>query len=232
MTSLHVDIAKKHFAARHVLERVCFSAQPGEVLALLAPSGTGKTTTLRILLGLDRAFGGSVQRPAGRVGTVFQEPLLLPWLSVAENLRLVAPALSDDAIDRMLALAALDHAAARMPKELSLGMARRVSLARALAVAPALLVLDEPFASLDTRLAARLGRDITAHARAQGMITVMALHDLDQALAIADRILVLTGTAPATLGADMAARDAAAPAMRDRFGFLEPAAPEGVFRPG
>jgi NitT/TauT family transport system ATP-binding protein len=108
-----------------------------------------------------------------------------------------------------------------MPKELSLGMARRVSLARALAVAPGLLVMDEPFASLDARLGARLGRDITAHARSLGAIVVMATHDLDQALDIADRILVLSGTGPATLGADLHTAHATAPALRARFAFLQ-----------
>lgn len=218
---LHVAIEEKTYGTRPVLRGVQFAAAPGEVLALLAPSGTGKTTTLRIAMGLDRHFTGSVGRPAGRLGVVFQEPRLLPWLSVAANLRLVEPGLSDADIAAGLALAGLHDCAGTMPKQLSLGMARRVALARALAVRPALLVLDEAFASLDARLGAELAHAVAAHARATGAIVLMATHDLDQAHAIADRLLVLSGTWPATLGADLAADDTNTADLRARYGFLD-----------
>jgi NitT/TauT family transport system ATP-binding protein len=218
---LHVSIEAKTFGTHLVLRGVRFSAAPGEVLALLAPSGTGKTTTLRIAMGLDQAFSGTVQRPAGRLATVFQEPRLLPWLSVAANLRLVAPGLNDAEIAHTLALAGLQNNASSMPKQLSLGMARRVALARALAVRPALLVMDEPFVSLDAQLGARLGHDITTYARSIGAIVLMATHDLDQARAIADRLLVLSGTSPATLGADISSTAQTAAELRERFGFLD-----------
>ena len=225
---LELNLRAKTFGTRHVLAGIRFAAKPGEVLALLAPSGTGKTTTLRILLGLDKDFSGSVAVPRGRVGAVFQEPRLLPWLDVAANLRLVAPELRAVDIESFLHLAGFSDTAGLLPRALSLGMARRVALARALAVRPALLVMDEPFASLDTRLAAQLGRDITAHARTIGAVTVMATHDLEQALTIADRVLVLGGCAPATLSADLRAAETSAAAMRREFAFLdanEPAAP-------
>jgi NitT/TauT family transport system ATP-binding protein len=218
---LHVCIEAKTFGAHHVLRGVRFSAAPGEVLALLAPSGTGKTTTLRIAMGLDRTFAGAVQRPSGRLAAVFQEPRLLPWLSVAANLRLVAPGLSDADVAHTLALAGLQNNASSMPKQLSLGMARRVALARALAVRPALLVMDEPFASLDAQLGARLGQDVTTYARSIGAIVLMATHDLDQARAIADRLLVLSGTSPATLGADIPSAAQTGAELRNRFGFLD-----------
>ena len=200
---LTVDIEAKAYGSHNVLSRVHFTAVPGEVLALLAPSGTGKTTTLRIAMGLDRKFRGTVQRPAGRVGAVFQDARLLPWLSVGGQLRLVQPDLSDVDVERFLALAGLHDVTGHTPKQLSGGMAKRVALARALSVRPALLVLDEPFASLDDRLAAQLGQRITAHARDIGAIMLMATHDLQQAHAIADRLLVLSGTSPATLSADL-----------------------------
>jgi NitT/TauT family transport system ATP-binding protein len=218
---LRVSIELKSFRALDVLRGVHFTAAPGEVLALLAPSGTGKTTSLRIAMGLDRHFTGSVQRPAGRLGAVFQEPRLLPWLSVAANLRLVDPALSDADVGAWLAMAGLPDCADAMPKQLSLGMARRVALARALAVRPALLVLDEPFASLDARLGAALGHAVAAHARATGAIVLMATHDLDQALATADRLLVLSGTAPASMGADLLVSETNAVDLRARYGFLD-----------
>jgi NitT/TauT family transport system ATP-binding protein len=219
MMELRID--EKRYDGRAVLRDVRFTAAPGEVLALLAPSGTGKTTTLRIAMGLDTAFKGMVRRPPGALSCVFQEPRLLPWLDVAGNLRLVAPGLGSADIERLLSLAGLPGSAGLMPGALSLGMARRVSLARALAVRPSVLVLDEPFASLDARLAGRLSHAVAAEARAMGAITLMATHDLAQALDVSDRIIVFSGHAPATLEADLPARSFSAETLSFRFPFLE-----------
>jgi NitT/TauT family transport system ATP-binding protein len=211
--TLRVSIASKRFGARQVLTDLRFSAAPGEVLALLAPSGSGKTTALRIVLGLDRAFEGEVVRPPGPMGAVFQDPRLLPWLDVAANLRLVSPALGAADIDGLLALVGLEAARLRYPREISLGMARRVAIARALAVRPALLVLDEPFASLDPMLALGLSRAVIARARADGATVLLASHDLDQALAIADRIIILGGP-------DLRTNQTTAASLRAQFPFL------------
>jgi ABC-type nitrate/sulfonate/bicarbonate transport system ATPase subunit len=190
-------------ASRDVLRDVAFTAVPGEILTLFGPSGTGKTTTLRIVLGLDQDYAGSVRRPPGRAGVVFQEPLLLPWLTVADNIRLVArPGDPAPDVDALLDEVGLPGARDRRPRELSLGMARRAALARALAVSPGLLVLDEPFASLDAGLGAQLARVVAERARRTGTLVLLATHDLDQALAIAGRVLVLSGQ-PATLAADL-----------------------------
>jgi ABC-type nitrate/sulfonate/bicarbonate transport system ATPase subunit len=162
----------------------------------------GKSTTLRIVLGLDADFTGSVRVPAGRIGAVFQEPRLLPWLTLANNLRLVlTDGVPPPDIPALLAAVGLAGMEDRFPAQVSLGMARRVALARALAVSPQLLVLDEPFASLDPSLAANLSALVSRRARESGMTVLMATHDLDQALSMADRILVLSGH-PATLAAD------------------------------
>ena len=220
-TGLRVVIDSKAFARVPVLSQVRFEARTGEVLALLAPSGTGKTTTLRIVLGLDRDFAGSVVRPAGRIGTVFQEPRLLPWLSVAANIALVAPELTRAAVDGLLASVGLHEQGDLLPKQISLGMARRAAIVRAMAVRPSLLVLDEPFASLEPNLAARLAASVTRQARDRGAIVLVATHDLDQALALSDRVLVLGGGAPATLVEDIVASPALAGEMRTRFAFLE-----------
>lgn len=201
-TALEVVITRKLYAGRTALRDVRFSAGAGEVLAVLGASGAGKSTTLRIAMGLDAAFEGSVQRPAGRLGVVFQEPRLLPWLTVAENLRLVAEDLPDARIDALLAEVGLQGAGPMRPGALSLGMARRAALARALAVAPTLLVLDEPFASLDPQRAAGLASVVGRWARAHAATALLATHELAHALAIADRILVLAGH-PATLQADI-----------------------------
>jgi len=186
---------------RPILHDVCFSAEPGEFLALFGPSGTGKTATLRIALGLDTEFQGLVRRTDERVGVVFQEPRLLPWLTVADNLRLVmddgAPVSDISGLLRQVELPGVEQ---RRPRELSLGMARRVALARALAVDPRLLVLDEPFASLDPALAARLAGTVSRWARQRGATVLLATHDVDQTLEIAGRVLVLDGR-PATLAA-------------------------------
>ena len=209
---LDVQIRSKAFpstgvAGRQILRNVCFSAARGEILALLGPSGIGKSTVLRIVLGLDPMFEGSIRRPPGRMGVMFQEPRLLPCLSVEENLLLVRPA-GARALDiaALLDDVLLPPVAKAMPGELSLGMARRVALARALAVDPETLVLDEPFASLDINLAAALGARIADRVRRRGMMVLMSTHDVDQALAIASRILVVAND-PATLVTDVAVPD-------------------------
>jgi NitT/TauT family transport system ATP-binding protein len=233
-SALELRIDAKTFAVpgrvpHAVLRDVAFTAVPGEILALLGRSGSGKSTVLRIALGLDRDFIGRVRMPPGRVGVVFQEPRLLPWLTLTENLRLVvtdgvpAPDIGD-----LFDTVGLPGIADRLPSELSLGMARRVALARALAVDPDTLVLDEPFASLDRRLGADLAARVADRARRRRAIVLLATHELDHALAIADRILVLSGH-PATLAANEAVPDRAADpggvdALRDtlleRFAFL------------
>lgn len=192
---------------RAVLRRIAFSAGTGEVLALLGPSGVGKSTTLRIVLGLEHDFAGHVTRNARRVAALFQEPCLVPWLSVADNLRLVIQDERQAAeIPRLLEEVGLAGVERRYPGELSLGMARRAALARALVVVPDLLVLDEPFASLDPALSATLARVVSLRARRHATTVLIATHSVDQALALADRILVLSG-APATLAFDQALPD-------------------------
>jgi ABC-type nitrate/sulfonate/bicarbonate transport system ATPase subunit len=230
---LEVAIAAKAFrssrgAARPVLRDVTFNAAPGEMLVLLGPSGIGKSTILRIVLGLDQDFEGKVRLSAVRLGVMFQEPRLLPWVSVEDNLRLVVPdgAPAPD-IEALLGDVLLPDVRGLLPSALSLGMARRVALARALAVDPKVLVLDEPFASLDQGVAMTLGRRIADRVRQGQMLVLLSTHDVDQALATATRILVVAGE-PATLAADIDVPerddDAAIAALRRdllaRFTFL------------
>lgn len=206
---LDVRIDKKAFRtkeseARPVLCDVAFRVPRGTVVALFGPSGTGKTTTLRIVMGLDTDFEGRVAPLPGRLGVMFQEPCLAPWLSIADNLRLVVTeGVPTPDIPALLEEVGLPGAEKRFPRELSLGMARRAALARALAVTPGMLVLDEPFASLDHQLAASLAAVIGQRASRMGTTVLLATHDLDQVFTIADRILILSGR-PATLAADLA----------------------------
>ncbi|WP_158922864.1 ATP-binding cassette domain-containing protein [Acidisphaera sp. S103] len=213
---------------RQVLRDVRVSIAGGEVIALLGSSGIGKSTTLRILLGLDTAFDGAVQHRDWRIGVVFQEPRLLPWLTVADNLRLVVTdGMPQPDIGALLEMVRLPNAADLYPRQLSLGMARRAALARALAVSPELLALDEPFASLDPQLAAALADVVGRWTRDTGAAVLLATHDLAQALQLASRVLVLAGT-PATLAADVpvpAGNDAATRAalqadLASRFPFF------------
>jgi ABC-type nitrate/sulfonate/bicarbonate transport system ATPase subunit len=205
---LEVKIRAKEFRSsrgdtRQILGDVAFAAGRGEVLALLGPSGVGKSTILRVTLGLDRDFEGSVQLPPGRLGVMFQEPRLLPWLSVEDNLRLVLPVdVPAPDIVALLNEVLLPPIPNLLPSALSLGMARRVALARALVVDPAMLVLDEPFASLDQSLATTLGVRIADRVRRRGTLVVLSTHDIDQALAMSTRVLVIAGE-PASLVEDI-----------------------------
>ena len=170
-----------------------FVIEEGETGALIGPSGCGKSTLMRILAGLDRDFEGSVHVPAdGRVGMVFQEPRLLPWRSVEDNVRLATPNASEAEVAALFAALGLSDHRTHFPGELSVGLARRAALARAFAVRPTLLLLDEPFVSLDAPLARQLQRDLARLVESRSMITVLVTHDIDEAIALADRIFVLS----------------------------------------
>jgi NitT/TauT family transport system ATP-binding protein len=203
---LEVSIAQKVFRAasgqsRVVLRNVSFSLRQAEVCALLGPSGCGKTTLLRVIAGLDPDFDGRVDRPRPhKIGMVFQEPRLLPWRTVAQNLSLVCDAREIDLSEIVAALRLTEHLD-HFPGELSLGLARRVAIARAFAVKPDLLLLDEPFVSLDPALASKLRAELLALVLQQQATTVHVTHDVDEAIALADRIIVLSA-APGHVIAD------------------------------
>jgi NitT/TauT family transport system ATP-binding protein len=177
-----------------VLSDVALDVATGEVVALIGPSGCGKTTLLRIIAGLDRNFEGFVRLPAqGRLGVVFQEPRLLPWRSVEENVRLAAPLASNATLDILFGTLGLSAHRHHYPGELSLGLARRVALARAFAVEPELLVLDEPFVSLDAELAMRLRAELTELVSRRPVTTLLVSHNFDEVIELADRVVLLSG---------------------------------------
>lgn len=170
-----------------------FTVANGEVVALVGPSGCGKTTLLRIIVGLDRAFEGSVKLPApGRLGMVFQEPRLLPWRTVEQNVRLAAPRASEAVLTTLFATLGLAEHRYHYPSELSLGLARRVALARAFAIEPDLLVLDEPFVSLDAPLAERLRAGLIELVSSRPTTTLLVTHSIDEAISLADRVFLLS----------------------------------------
>jgi ABC-type nitrate/sulfonate/bicarbonate transport system ATPase subunit len=195
---LDVDITAKTYrnaaGEQHdVLDHIAFTLQQGEVGVIVGPSGCGKTTLLRILAGLDHDYQGRVSRPQkARIGMVFQEPRLLPWRSVEQNVRLAAPDIEETKLSALFAALELSAHRSHFPGELSLGLARRVAVARALAVEPDFLILDEPLASLDEALAARLRGQIAALLESRAMVTLLVTHNLDDAVRLGDRLLLLS----------------------------------------
>ena len=206
---LKVDITEKTFRSATgvkivALRGLSFEVGQGEFACLLGPSGCGKTTTLRILLGLDRQFSGSYQLPEGgsnRVAAVFQEPVLLPWRTVEQNVRLALPRnFRDKDLDGLFEILGLSAMRSLYPSELSLGLARRAALARAFATEPAILLLDEPFASLDERTAESLRRLLIRVWAARPTTVLMVTHNLREALLLADRVIVLAPRPAQVLG--------------------------------
>jgi NitT/TauT family transport system ATP-binding protein len=197
---LRVEIRSKSFAAvgaapaKLVIQDLVLDVPAQSFMALFGPSGCGKTTLLNLIAGLDADFEGEVRLPpATRIGYVFQEPRLLPWLTVEDNLRLVlADAPEGPArIDAWLAEMGLADVRAVYPSRLSLGMARRVALARAFVIRPTLLLMDEPFVSLDEPTAERLRRLLLETLRAHPAEVIFVTHNLREAIMLADRIALM-----------------------------------------
>jgi len=203
---LEVDIASKAFTNAagerfDVLADLNFALGAGEVGVFVGPSGCGKSTMLRILAGLDHDYQGRVTRPNdARIGMVFQEPRLLPWRSVEENVRLAAPHADEATLSALFAVLELTAHRSHFPGELSLGLARRVALARAFAVEPDFLILDEPLASLDDALAARLRDQIAALVDSRSVMTLLVTHSVDDAVRLGDRLFLLSPRPARILG--------------------------------
>ena len=201
----------KRFGATQVLDAVSLDIARGSFVALLGPSGSGKTTLLRIVAGLEHADRGELYldgRPAlavppGKrgIGFVFQGYALFNHMTVAENIGFglrVRPRRSRPSraerqavVDRLLAMVRLEGLGDRLPAQLSGGQRQRVALARALAVEPRILLLDEPFGALDRQVREEL-RDSLKRIQAElGITTVFVTHDQEEALALADRVVIL-----------------------------------------
>ncbi|MFK7944680.1 MAG: ATP-binding cassette domain-containing protein [Paracoccaceae bacterium] len=198
MTGLSVEISAKHFGSRHVLGEVRFDIAAGERVALLGPSGIGKSTLLSLISGSDTSFGGRIDRPGGRIAMVFQTPRLLPWRTLAQNIEIIPGAKGARAL---LASVGLADAVDQYPEKVSLGMQRRAALARAMAVQPSLILMDEPLVSLDPASATEMRRLLTDTMDRTGAATLIATHDRREALMLADRVLMMDGP-PARLVSD------------------------------
>lgn len=195
------------YGPREILRGVDLSVAPGELVSVLGPSGSGKSTLLRIAAGLLPPSAGTVDidgapssGPRPDVALAFQDPCLLPWLSVEHNVAFGLtftrqPKLSRDTrrerIDAALTEVGLAHAHHLHPRQLSGGMAQRVALARCLARQPRALLLDEPFGALDEVTRADMQRLLVTVVRDTGAATVLVTHDIDEALLVSDRIVLL-----------------------------------------
>jgi ABC-type nitrate/sulfonate/bicarbonate transport system ATPase subunit len=201
MTGLSVDIRKKTYGnGCCAIENLAFRAQPGEFVAVMGPSGAGKTTLLNLVAGLDRMMEGRITFQSGpslqvrpRTGFMFQEPRLMPWLTVQQNLALVlappaCPPLTTS-LPELLTQVGLEGCGELYPSQLSGGMQRRVALLRAFIVEPELLLMDEPFQSLDAPTAQQLRTLLQDLWQRQHPTVLFVTHSLREALSLADRVL-------------------------------------------
>ncbi len=190
----------KSYGNLRVIDDLSLSIDEGRLIAILGPSGCGKSTLLNVLSGLEKPDSGTVQNmTGGRVGYMLQDPLLLPWRTLEQNALLglevldrrgaPTPSPARELLDNFGLLSASDT----YPATASGGMKQRVALIRTLLLLPSVLLLDEPFANLDFDIKLRIQRFLLSHQRATGMTIIMVTHDIDDAVAMSDEVIILTG---------------------------------------
>ncbi|HEY5794460.1 MAG TPA: ABC transporter ATP-binding protein [Bosea sp. (in: a-proteobacteria)] len=208
MSQISLQDVTKRYGSLTTVDRVSLDIGQGEFVAFLGPSGCGKTTTLRMIAGLTLASEGSIRFGTRDVtdlppylrnaGLVFQGYALFPHMTVAENvafgleMRRIDRAQAQRRVQEALALVKLDHLADRLPKQLSGGQQQRVALARAIVYEPEVLLLDEPLSALDAKLRHEVRTDLRRLQSRLGLTTIFVTHDQDEALAVADRIVVMS----------------------------------------
>jgi sulfonate transport system ATP-binding protein len=195
-------LSKTYINGVHALADINLDIQQGEIIAIVGGSGCGKSTLLRLIAGLDLPTEGKIvvdgekiKAPHPAIGLIFQEPRLLPWLTVEKNIAFgideLPQAEQDRRVAHALALIGLDGYGKRLPKELSGGQSQRVAIARALVAQPKVLLLDEPFSALDPVTRHDLHGQMIALWKAYRPTMIMVTHDADEAVALADRVIVM-----------------------------------------
>lgn len=234
MAGLRLDGVSKRYGDFHAVRDVSLEVADGEFVVLLGPSGCGKTTTLRMIAGFIAPTAGAISLGGRDVtalppwnrnaGLVFQNYALFPHLSVAENvafgleMRKLPKTDIGVRVVEALRLVRLDHLAERLPRQLSGGQQQRVALARALAIRPDVLLLDEPLSNLDAKLRVEVRVEIRELQRQLGLTTVMVTHDQEEALTMADRLVVMNEGSVRQIGTQREIYEA--PADRFVAGFV------------
>jgi ABC-type nitrate/sulfonate/bicarbonate transport system ATPase subunit len=221
MSAARIRHLQKAYGTHLVFDGLDLDVARGERIAVLGASGCGKSTLLRCIAGLERPDAGTIAT-SGEIGVVFQEPRLFPWLDVERNVAFPARNASERArVEGVLGLVGLAHAAKRLPKQLSGGMAQRAALARALVRDPHLLLLDEPFGALDAlrRIELRAAvREILEFTKASA---ILVTHDVEDALVLADRVFVLAGSPAEIVFTGTVGEDATRAAILGALGVSE-----------
>ncbi|WP_152987214.1 ABC transporter ATP-binding protein [Pseudomonas sp. TTU2014-080ASC] len=202
------DRVSKHFAVEEgsleAIREFSLNIDEGESIAILGSSGCGKSTLLRLLVGLDREYGGHIRVEGKQIngigserGIVFQEHRLFPWLTVEQNIKLglindpLTQAERFRKVDEFIHLVGLDGFQRAYPHQLSGGMAQRVAIARGLVASPRILLLDEPFGALDALTRQQMQEELLAIRARAGITTLLVTHDVEEAIFLADRVVVL-----------------------------------------
>ncbi|HTT45824.1 MAG TPA: ABC transporter ATP-binding protein [Thermoplasmata archaeon] len=212
MAIIRVDHVDKSFPTRHgtisIMQDIAFEVKDADFLAIVGPSGCGKSTLLRLIQGLDRPTSGAiyfrdqkVEAVAQGMAMVFQNFALFPWLTVSENVAFGLEALGWESdriashVERYISVTGLDGFEEAYPREISGGMRQRVGLARALAVEPAVLLMDEPFSALDALTAEGLREEVLQLWRDPNLppeAVILVTHNIEEAIQLADRVVVLS----------------------------------------
>lgn len=239
MNRILIDVRQKTYPAKHgatehlAISNLHIELESGEFVCLVGPSGCGKTTLLHLVAGLDKQFVGEIRTDANtppRMAYVFQNPRLLPWRTVRENIDLALPPDHDPAyVEHLLAAMGLAQVQRQYPQRLSLGMSRRVALVRAFAILPELLLMDEPFVSLDAPAARKIRQLLIRLWRERPHTVLFVTHDLREAIALADRLIFLTPhptrvihEVPVPIPRDLREREEEIEAFRYRLIFEHP----------